>query len=367
MLTGSFGWTVCRPAVGLLRLYRLFLLCILSYSLSSLPLAANEPFTTPPPVKVANVPDAAPTVLAAGVYCASRPHDEVWLISSRHIGCPSTDDSRLQYLIYSNNCWENSDVKAFEQSLANDPEKLTTVFVHGNRTDLAWAKTRGTQAYENLVVSSELERPVRYIIWAWPSDQVRGPLRDVRAKADRADVESYLFGRFLSRLPSDSPVSLIGYSLGSRVVLGGLTLLTSNPLFGTRLDLPEGYAPPPTRVSLIAAAVNNNALMPNARYGQAYGIVDKLVLVNNSSDSVLKFYKFLDRQNKIPAMGFSGLPISCLNDRGDRVYQCDVSGEVGSEHNIGLYLQSDSVARVVKPNVLWIDDEKKVELNPAAK
>ena len=289
---------------------------------------------------------------------AEELNNEVWLVSSRQVSCPSDNLTGLKYFRRIQNQWVETSAEEFDRT-PNRP-RLNVVFVHGNRTDFKWASRRGLQAYDSFVDSQNPGVPTRYVIWAWPSDQVSGLVTDFRIKARRANREGLLFGTFLANLPSDERVSLVGYSYGSRIVLGGLELLSGEKLFGHQLGLPENYEPPEFRVTLIAAATGNGSLTPKATYGHAYPMMDRLLLVNNTADRALKFYKFLDRQRRISALGRGIAGRSLLEDGGERVEQFDFAKEIGHEHSLTGYFCSGRIRNLLKQQVFWMDDNGEI-------
>jgi hypothetical protein len=267
-------------------------------------------------------------------------NDEVWLVSSRQVSCPTVNLTGLKYYRRLENQWVETPAEEFDRT--SHHSRLNVFFVHGNRTDFQWASRRGLQAYDSFVASQNPGLPIRYVIWAWPSDQVGGLVTDFRIKAQRANREGHLFGTFLASLPTEERVSLVGYSYGSRIVLGGLQLLSGEKLFGRQLDLPESYAPPEFRVTLIAAATSNGSLTPNATYGHAYPLMDRLLL---------------DRQRRISAMGRGMTGRTLLEDGGERVEQFDFAKEIGHEHSLTGYFCSSRIRNLLKHQVFWTDDD----------
>ena len=75
--------------------------------------------------------------------------EEIWLVSSRHVTCPSGKLEGLKYYRRSDNDWVTGSEKEFYAS-AKIP-KLNVVFDHGKRTDFTWASRRGLQAHQNFV------------------------------------------------------------------------------------------------------------------------------------------------------------------------------------------------------------------------
>ena len=282
--------------------------------------------------------------------------DQVWLISSRSISCPTCDDSGLRFYRRIGCGWESVDRAAFDESLMTPLDNV--VFVHGNRTDFSYATRRGMQAYRAFVSQQSSDRPaVRFMAWAWPSEREAVGVRDFRAKADRADLEGCLFGAFLRKLPADQRLNLIGYSFGSRIVMGGVALLSGESLSGRCLELPEDYQPPALRVTLIAAATSPFSLLPGQPYHAGYPLAERWVLINNREDRVLRMYRFVDRSSSSAAMGSIGMPTRRLPDQGARVAQWDVARSIGPQHKIDLYFASGSVGRLVREQLAWISHE----------
>ncbi len=151
---------------------------------------------------------------ATSKACCPRPQDQVWLVSNRGLGC--NVEQQVQNLKYWRYDCERSWVRSsLAELLAGDDGSVTTVFVHGNRIDRDEAFTKGWRTYRTLVRSAG-ETPVRFIIWSWPSDAIRGPVQDAREKACRTNPTGYYLGWFLDQLDPETPVSLLAHSFGAR-------------------------------------------------------------------------------------------------------------------------------------------------------
>ena len=161
-----------------------------------------------------------------------RPNDSLWLVSHRGLGCRG--DEPLEKL----QCWrfeESWERASLADLLADDcPNRITTVFVHGNRIDGAEAFTTGFRAYQALVRCAG-DRPVRFVIWSWPSERVCGPVKDARIKAARTAPSARYLARLIDRLDSTDRLSLWGHSFGARVVAGALDLLAGGQVGGRPL------------------------------------------------------------------------------------------------------------------------------------
>jgi hypothetical protein len=282
---------------------------------------------------------------------AARPQDEIWLISTRCLGCPMCDSPDLDAYRYTGNCeWESADLQA---CFANaNPAASTVVWAHGNQIDAWGAQQRGLGVYRQLVTVAD-PRPMRFVIWSWPSEKIKGPLNDIRTKAWRTDTDGYYLGWFLQRMHPQSDVGLIGFSYGARIVSGALHVLAGGELDGWALQTPAGADRRPPRVALFAAAVHDYWLSPGAYHGLALQQVDRLILFNNSCDPVLSRYRFVSRGENPDAMGHSG--VTWYSDPGeiaDRVEQWDAACIVGKEHTLEPYICSPEIMGQVNDALL---------------
>jgi hypothetical protein len=184
---------------------------------------------------------------------------------------------------------------------------------------------------------------MRFVIWSWPSDQIHGPLRDVRRKADRADDESNFFGWFLSQLTPTADVSLIGYSYGARIITGGLHLAAGGSLQGMRLPSQPDAGRVRTSVALLAAALDHDWLCPGHLHGAALDHVDQLVVLYNSCDPALRCYDRVDRCTRADALGYVGLCCACGGATLQRVEQLNVAPYIGRTHAEDRYFCSHEI------------------------
>lgn len=86
---------------------------------------------------------------------------------------------------------------------------------------------------------------------------------------------------------------------------GTLHLLSGGKLAGR--CLPQAECDVRYRLSLYAPAFDRTALAPGGEYQLALKNVDKTVNLYNSSDPVLRRFKYIDRSSKPIAAGFAGI------------------------------------------------------------
>ena len=275
------------------------------------------------------------------VTCCPQPRalDQLWLVSHRGLGCNVEQQvEELKVWRYDREkCWVRSDLAELQD--ADDGNLVTTIFAHGNRIDSCEAFTEGWDVYRTLVRCAD-ERPVRFIIWSWPSAKIRGPIKDARIKACRTNLSAYYLAWFVDRLQPDEPVSLWGHSFGARIVTGALHLLGGGQLAGRRLVERAHEKRDPMHVVLIAAALDSDWLLAGHAHDRAMSQVDRMLLVNNSCDALLKRYRLIDhRRSCRQALGYTGLS-SCWmdSDAWSKIEQIDACCQVGRRHTLVGYL-----------------------------
>ncbi|MFH1265084.1 MAG: hypothetical protein ABIK89_05110 [Planctomycetota bacterium] len=279
-------------------------------------------------------------VFAAGVSAA----DDVWLVNTRQAprSNPVGGEDRIQYSRLENdNDWVAADLAALLAT--DDPAVPTCVFVHGNRSGLSDAIRMGMGVDRELKLQAG-ERPFRFVIWAWPADQVRGTRQDMQLKACRSDVQSYYLAQWLGQVNPDVSVGLVGYSFGARAITGALHLAAGGRLAGR--TLPEGTTVPerPIRVVLVAAATNSDWLLPGRANGLALGRVERLLVTRNSCDPALKWYPLMYGMGGPQAMGFAGPAcVSRLGDERERVEVVGLECSVGRNHDFSRYRRASGL------------------------
>lgn len=279
------------------------------------------------------------------VCCDDDRADDVWLISTRHLGCPSWDSSKeielhVEHYGGDEAGWiEKSLDEYFASSHSAQP---TMIYVPGNRVDWSDAIDRGRHVRNSVLGCSHIE-PIRFVIWSWPSDQIHGQLRDVRAKAARTNGEAYYLAWFLSQCDADTPLSILGYSFGARVTTGALHVLGGGKLAGR--TLPQAQ-PRLLRVALLAAAVHNYWLQPGACHEQALSQMDRLLIEYNSCDPVLKRYHSIEKHGRPAALGYTGMRVD--ESAGVWIDQHDVCCIVGNSHTEARYFNSSTITDEIR-------------------
>jgi hypothetical protein len=319
------------------------MLLILLASLANVQAQETAP-AGPPPSMVADPGDDG-RVFCNGV----RRQDEIAVVNTRMVGCSCDPESIRTGLVFESyavtddtgcRSWQSSDLERF---LAFDPSVPTLIFVHGNQVTPADAKREGLAVYRRIMQYGSDSPPIRFVIFSWPSSRVGGLLRDVRVKATRTDPAGCQLAWLLDKMPAETPVSLVGFSFGARIVTAGLHILAGGHLGHLQLAEKEHSQRAPFNVVLMGSAVHAHWLGEGQYHGLAMTQVNQMFLVNNCSDPAMRYYHLAFPGRGCPqALGLRG-PTRMSSDQRMKVQMRDVS-RYGSQHNLFLYLCAPGVA-----------------------
>lgn len=280
-------------------------------------------------------------LIACTPACAEPTEAQVWLISTRSAPRSAAEmpaDARIRFWRMEGNTWARADRQAFH---AAGRAGVPNVFlIHGNRAGPGDAVQAGC-SLNRLLRSARPGRGFRLVIWSWPSEQVCRSVRaDVQLKAHYSDIQAVYLAECLRELADDQPVTLIGYSFGARTITGALELAAGGRVTRYRLAEPLSPREAPWRAVLIAAALDAHWLSPGQRNGQALKHLDRMLVLSNPADRVMRLYPRMYGRRGPDALGYRGWGYS-LNpaDRG-KVQRLDVSCSVGKEHGWWSYWRS---------------------------
>ncbi|MGI9457878.1 MAG: hypothetical protein ACR2NU_15035, partial [Aeoliella sp.] len=288
-----------------------------------------------------------------------RLQDEIVEVNTRR-ACCTTDPARLaaaievKELIPDGHCgarrWVESDISRL--ALPAGPGTVTVVYVHGNKINHCETRRRSMDVYHALVARACDERPIRFVIWSWPADEMKGFLRDFRVKATRTRPIGWQLAWGLNQFPPESPVSILGYSYGARIIGGTAHLLAGGDLSG--LALPNPVPRPPMRVAFIAAATHAEWFGPGRYHGLAMTQIDRLFLVNNQSDPAMRFYKYTSKNCSPQALGLKGPTCIAPADR-CRVRYIDATDCIGRTHDLYKYTAKRHIMTHVWRHLTYAD------------
>jgi len=194
-----------------------------------------------------------------------------------------------------------------------------------------------------LVGQRKTSQPIRLVIWSWPTTQIRGPVKDYHLKSARSRQSGWQLAWFLDHMPESTSVSLIGYSLGARVVSGALHLLGGGELDGLRYHSSRCGHRTSYRVALMAAAYDADWIQPHGYYGRGLAKIDQLWVLTNRLDPAMRFYNLSTSRGRIPALGWVGVPEpATLGHWARRVNVVNITEEVGRHHRLAEYLKASA-------------------------
>jgi hypothetical protein len=217
----------------------------------------------------------------------------------------------------------------------------TVIFVHGNRLTNWDAKCEGVAAYCRMVRNADAA-PIRFVIFSWPAAQISGPLKDVRVKAARTRPAGCQLAWFVDQLPAETPLTMVGFSYGARIVTGSLHILGGGNLGGMGVGELQHSQRQPVNAVLMASALNSDWLCPGRYHGQAMTMVHQMVLVNNSEDRAMKYYHFSSTCGRPQALGYCGP--TCIDPASaSKIVELNVGCYVGTNHDLFCYLAAPGV------------------------
>lgn len=283
-----------------------------------------------------------------------RPFDQLWVVSCRGVRSASSGSptDAMHYWRYGGQGrWLPAGRHDFVSGGASGLGAC--VFVAGYGYDSAETRSLGLQAYRGLTSGVSPSQAVRFVIWSWPSDQGdAGVVRDIRAAAARTDRIARDLALWLEDSLPGERVSLIGTSFGARIVGGALHLLGGGSL-GAYDSLHSAGSSRSANVVLISPAIDDDWLLPGHRFSRALSQVDRMLLLNNSSDPVMKRYHWLyGFRSEAEALGHAGLCCRSLPyDERAKITQIDAATVIGAKHGCGPYFQSPGLLARMRPFV----------------
>ena len=318
------------------------------------PLWAGEPALLPPAILSSAIQPPA-LVTQTQATCGH----ELYLVSTRHLAdcCAIHTKAGREAFQPKVARWTDggrwSPATLEELTQPADP-RLTVLFVHGNRMTAEESVAQGVRSFQRLISEACDAPPVRFIVWSWPSEPLIIPvLRDTHIKLCRAETESHFVAQFLGRLPATTPVKVIGFSLGARVVSGSLHLLGGGMLGDQPLDITDRVRQTPVRAMLVAGAIDQDWLLPGGYHSAALSQVDRMFLTYNPRDIVLRYYPMLGIRPGVEAAGYEGLAgLSLLGPEVAKVDQRNITSLVQRHHFWTVYLDNPAVMALLRREAL---------------
>lgn len=265
----------------------------------------------------------------------------LWVVSTRSLSsnaCAASLDSPAFRVWQLDRCGCTTSSTLDELLESRDASIPLWIQVHGNRMESDDAIERGLFVYHKTIpyfASQSLD----YVIFSWPSEKDGLLVNDGREKADRTDAEglylAWLVREFSSR---GGALNIVGYSFGGRVATGAMHALAGGSLGGRTLP-GEHIQGANVRVGLVAPALEDSWLRPGSYHGMASLNIQRMTILYNQRDAVLKRYWLLEQVRGRMALGYTG-PHG-IGPRVDGspmpVHSCDCSLSMGIYHDEKKY------------------------------
>jgi hypothetical protein len=316
------------------------------------------PVSSMPAVRAPDARANSPLFAAPELPGPASIKGELWLVSTRRL--PKAGDNAIapefapdvyRYLGQGN--WVPSSLVDFLQSAPAGA--VTTIFVHGNDTDAAYAAGGGGNLYVQLLAGVAADAPpMRFVIWSWPNEPTTIRVRRIaQANASRTNIEGYFLAAFLRGLPPETPTSIAGYSSGAGVVTGGLHVLGGGALEGRTLPWPTQPAPRSIDAVLLGAATANDWLLPGKPHERALSQVKRMVVTVNATDGVLQWYTHLWGRGGAAALGATGVADAArLGSEQAKLVQVDLQNALHRHHFWRYYSGSPQVIALLRNEML---------------
>lgn len=199
------------------------------------------------------------------------------------------------------------------------------------------------------------DSPLQVICFSWPSDgpYTHIPQVDVSVRGKRAEFNGFHLATLLSYVPESCPVTVIGHSHGSRVVLSAMHLTAGGSIQGFSFT---GSICPQRRVRVIlaAGAMDHHWLNPGERYELALNRVECLLNLRNQNDLPLAFYP-LHRpfaRRAIARAGVTQRDTVQLGWNSAKIRQVDVTNRLGPDHFWPDYYRDPYIVAAMIPYLI---------------
>ncbi len=335
-----------ETAAAAMRAVTICLLATFVVLITAIPIRADQAEEPPQanraeqiiqPLQIEHAPSEGVSSDASFVCESCDEGDRFWLINTRHLTSRArcVDLEQPGFAVFRlRPCQPSEHVTIDDYLNAVGQRRSVVVYVHGNRVPAREAIQRGLSIHRKIKCFRS-GRSIDWVIWSWPSDKQGILIRDARIKASRTDGQGLYLGWLLRRHAEvQAETTLIGYSFGGRIITGSLHAaaggslagrqLPGQPLLGANID-----------AGLVAPAVDSHWLTDRGYHRLATQNLNRLVLLYNCRDAVLKRYWLVDRVRGRMALGYSGPTSFAPRFDGTKlpVRSRDCSPSIGIQHD----------------------------------
>jgi hypothetical protein len=246
-------------------------------------------------------------------------------------------------------CFVNETLESF---LAQEASMPTLIWMHGNTLKHKGAMKQCWEVYKKMRCCPGKKRLV-YL--SWPAQRVykmeglhfrEMVLKNLRIKYVYSDYQGYYVAKLVQQMSLSQRVMLAGHSYGAIISASALHLLGGGSVRGLTL---EGGAPverPNLRGGMVAAAFDNDMLIPGYHYGQAFVAAEKIYVTRNIKDSTLKNWDEVSWRC-MPALGSTGINANRLGQYRHKLCQQTMTIDVGKSHYLNPHLKSYRFVRAL--------------------
>lgn len=246
-----------------------------------------------------------------------------------------------------------SSCSQMQQSL--NPSAPTCVFVHGSYVGIDVAIKDANNTY-GWIRRGTPGCPLNVIFFVWPGNESRMRIltNNIRTNGIKAAQNGIYLAHLIDRIPSSSPVSLVGHSHGARTVAASLHYRAGGRVHGLRKGNRSG-SKRPIRVVFAAAAINHTWLNPGDKYGMALSQVDSLLNIVNRRDLALTLYPLAAVGNRraLAKTGLTRFDKRRLGCYACKVHELNASSIIGFRHTWPNYYGRPELARLISPYVFY--------------
>lgn len=278
-----------------------------------------------------------------------RPGDELWYISSRALAKVPWCDGPPPLRVWRHDACSGakSPSSLMEFFAHDDPQVVTLIYVHGARVTEFRAFARLPLIYAALTRHLPCDVRVRMVMFSWTNPKTVRVLRDFRVASACAAPYGESLAWLASHVDPQVRVSLLSFSLGAQVVSRALDTLGGDENLHLRRRM---------RVVLWTAAESHEWMVPGGYHGRAIHSIDRLLLVLNTCDPVLKHFPLISPRTDPHALGYCGFDdLQAFGVDATRIHCINAASQLGVSHSYRRHLESPMVIAATRPYVFWQD------------
>jgi hypothetical protein len=201
------------------------------------------------------------------------------------------------------------------------------------------------------------DRPFQMIYFSWPSDQSLTAMIniDILILGSRASRNGFYLASLMQHLPSESPVSLVGHSHGTRVISSALHLMAGGVVEGYRH--PARCSGRRIRCVFAAAAIDHDWLNPGQEYDRALCCTECVLNLKNCKDAALTLYPLrrIGSSRALGTTGFTPKDRARLQGWSGKCVDLDLSSSIGHRHLWPEFYNRPWIARKISNYVFFPD------------